>query len=71
MNKQLDFVLNGISSASKIPFNNYKAVLQQRGIVEGPSVKGSIQGTHYDPESAIANRGQSKKRPAPLHSGGG
>ncbi len=71
MNKQLDFVVNGISSASRLPLNNDKAVLHQRGTTKGPSVKGSIQGTHYDPESAIANRGQSKKRPAPLHSGGG
>ena len=35
---------------------------------KGPQVKGSIAGTHYDPTSAIANRGQSKRRPAPVQS---
>ena len=29
-------------------------------------IKGSIAGTHYDPESALANRGK-QRRPAPVH----
>ena len=33
----------------------------------GPKkASGSIQGTHYDPDSATANRGLNKKRPAPV-----
>lgn len=36
----------------------------------GAAAKGSIAGTHYDPTSATANRGASKKRPAPVPSGG-
>jgi len=27
---------------------------------------GSIQGTHYDPTAAVADRGTIKKRPAPV-----
>jgi hypothetical protein len=29
----------------------------QRGMAKGPAAKGNIAGTHYDPESANANRG--------------
>ena len=36
----------------------------------GAAAKGSIAGTHYDPTSAAANRGASKKRPAHVPSGG-
>lgn len=38
----------------------------QRGIAKGPGAKGNIAGTHYDPASANANRGQTKRRPAPV-----
>ena len=38
--------------------------------VRAPVAKGTIAGTHYDPASATANRGASKKRPAPVPSGG-
>jgi hypothetical protein len=41
-----------------------------RGSVKGQNTKGSIAGTHYDPASATANRGSSKRRPAPVPSGG-
>jgi hypothetical protein len=30
---------------------------------------GTIQGTHYDPDSATANRGSIKKRPVPVQGG--
>lgn len=32
---------------------------------KGQKVHGSIQGTHYDPDSAAANRG-AKRRPVPV-----
>jgi len=41
-----------------------------RGAKQDSKAKGSIAGTHYDPTSATANRGASKKRPAPVPSGG-
>jgi hypothetical protein len=40
----------------------------ERGMAKGPSARGEIAGTHYDPESANANRAQTKRRPAPVNS---
>ena len=36
-------------------------------MAKGPGAKGNIQGTHYDPDSANANRGSIKRRPAPVN----
>jgi len=44
--------------------NKNNADLAVKG--KAPAAKGSIQGTHYDPDSATANRGSIKKRPAPV-----
>lgn len=38
-----------------------------RGMAKGPAAKGNISGTHYDPDSANANRGSTKRRPAPVN----
>ena len=39
-------------------------------MAKGPAAKGNIAGTHYDPDSANANRASTKRRPAPVNPGG-
>ena len=31
-------------------------IIDERGMAKGPAARGEIAGTHYDPESANANR---------------
>jgi len=49
--------------------NNSSAVAA-RGGAKGPAAKGTVAGTHYDPDSANANRAATKRRPAPVNAGG-
>ena len=63
------------TSITLIKNTNFKTINMDRansvrGAAAKDKVKGSIAGTHYDPTSATANRGASKKRPAPVPSGG-
>jgi len=39
-------------------------------MAKGPAAKGNIAGTHYDPDSANANRASTKRRPAPVNPAG-
>lgn len=41
-------------------------IIDERGVAKGPAARGDIAGTHYDPDSANANRAQTKRRPAPV-----
>lgn len=41
-------------------------ISDERGMAKGPSARGEISGTHYDPASANANRASTKRRPAPV-----
>ena len=55
-----------------IQIGNPKSLAENaaRGAAKGPTAKGNIAGTHYDPDSANANRASTKRRPAPVNAGG-